>query len=919
MGISDLQTLIETDPVLSKAGVSNVDLVKTAWNNTNGGLGGSTPNRLALVLDGESCLDRLYGGYYSDWGCGGQWNHMLEFMSVLFQTLGNANIHTATFLNGCLEPTRFQDWVTGQLKLKQNVRNVLRHLHKRGTPPPKVWWVPPTGIRSVVRLALRHLGLPVMCSVESHALEVVSFLRENGYHGILGDNSEYCIFDPPRYYSAHKMKLTLKFTLETQEIVMDEIAKSFDLNPNRFSLMAALLGNQTLTESELRQFHSRLIPEMDTSKVSHETVIRAVVNYIRTLVNIDDIDALGTEIFGSSADPRIVKLKEVVEYYNSGTEDGYKKYRPSKKKKKEAIHISTLASDTAQAESESQELYNHIIAGRKVNNIIVKETNETIDGLASLSLVEENDVKDTALDSMEAIAAVASNSVKPSENGKYPTKETKDSPIKDKATIPLVNSEVIKTAAERHRQACMSPYLYNLLTTGEILLPVLMEEENGDIGGIHLIYRELRQRVYGIVFNLHHFKFTKQKNDEELKTAKRRVEEIVKKLGKVKSDSIILKNNEPRSEREVLNEKLEAATLVVSQLAKSLPSESSYEINVREWLPYNKFQQPELVVPSTLSWPVPTVQRLWFGTGLEDKQRRLRAYLSIMSSDSHLMLQTNHVPQHLLLMASVLRYIMSQKSILRKPELDAFLVTAFSPELLDTEYLARMKLDLVTSRGVQLAALFMEGVEMALLANDACGAPVPFLMCCPWLFFDGKLFHSKLRRAVSAKNLLEMCEHRMEVVVKVERMRQAILEGLVPEYNSPALPALMNNINMGPMRNVCMGSVGMGMGPMHMGNSNIGRGTWGNQYNGRGFFNGPMRYGGQSGLVARGGQLVVAGSVVGQWGANYGAGGQRLATGQRVRGNRGGKKNKEKRDKQEPGDEDVKVITVKELMVKEKD
>ena len=224
MGISDLQTLIETDPVLSKAGVSNVDLVKTAWNNTNGGLGGSTPNRLALVLDGESCLDRLYGGYYSDWGCGGQWNHMLEFMSVLFQTLGNANIHTATFLNGCLEPTRFLDWVTGQLKLKQNVRNVLRHLHKRGTPPPKVWWVPPTGIRSVVRLALRHLGLPVMCSVESHALEVVSFLRENGYHGILGDNSEYCIFDPPRYYSAHKMKLTLKFTLETQEIVMDEVS-----------------------------------------------------------------------------------------------------------------------------------------------------------------------------------------------------------------------------------------------------------------------------------------------------------------------------------------------------------------------------------------------------------------------------------------------------------------------------------------------------------------------------------------------------------------------------------------------------------------------------------------------------------------------------------------------------------------------
>ena len=340
-------------------------------------------------------------------------------------------------------------------------------------------------------------------------------------------------------------------------------------------------------------------------------------------------------------------------------------------------------------------------------------------------------------------------------------------------------------------------------------------------------------------------------------------------------------------------------------------------------MPYNKYQQAELVSPTCLSWSVPTVQRLWFGTGLEDKQRRLRAFLSVMSSDSPLMLQTNHVPQHLLLMATVLRYIMSQNNILRKPELDAFLVTAFSPELLDADYLARMKLDLVTSKGVQLAALFMEGVEMALLANDACGAPVPFLMCCPWLFFDGKLFHSKLRRAVSAKNLLEMCEHRMDVVVKVERMRQAILEGLVPEICNPPIPALMNNMGMGGMRNMGMG----GMGPVGMGNMNSGMGPgWVGQFNGRGFnFNngGPMRFGGHmggGGLVARGGQLVVAGSVVGQWGANYGGGAQKLATGQRVRGNRGGKKNREKKERQDQDDDDdVKVMMVKEVMTKEKD
>jgi len=36
---------------------------------------------------------------------------------------------------------RFEEWVSQQMKVRQNVRNVLKHLHKRGTPPPKVWTI----------------------------------------------------------------------------------------------------------------------------------------------------------------------------------------------------------------------------------------------------------------------------------------------------------------------------------------------------------------------------------------------------------------------------------------------------------------------------------------------------------------------------------------------------------------------------------------------------------------------------------------------------------------------------------------------------------------------------------------------------------------------------------------------------------
>lgn len=46
----------------------------------------------------------------------------------------------------------------------------------------------------------------------------------------------------------------------TTEFVVDEVAKSLDLNPNRFCLLGALLGNHILPTSDLENFHRQLAP-----------------------------------------------------------------------------------------------------------------------------------------------------------------------------------------------------------------------------------------------------------------------------------------------------------------------------------------------------------------------------------------------------------------------------------------------------------------------------------------------------------------------------------------------------------------------------------------------------------------------------------------------------------------------------------
>lgn len=287
-------------------------------------------------------------------------------------------------------------------------------------------------------------------------------------------------------------------------------------------------------------------------------------------------------------------------------------------------------------------------------------------------------------------------------------------------------AEVLRTSYQRHQRGHMDPRIYILLTKKEILLPQVLEDEQyREMPSIHLFYRPAREMIYAVLFNLYHQKYMCLKTKDNL---------------------------------------------------------PSPDVIINEWIwsPQNEYKKPDEVYAKQLPWAVPTIQRLWFGTTFDDKHRRMRAFLTIMRSDTPAMLNRNCVPQHLLVLACVLRYILTNpdRSILTRQELDAFIVTAFSPQLVNVDYTQEMVLPGVYLRGVFLASLFMQGTETAQLANDACGVPLPWNLTNPWLFFDGKLFHLKLRMAMSFQNIRELCDDQIDLVMRIDRFRKAILEDL---------------------------------------------------------------------------------------------------------------------------------------------
>ncbi|KAH8031959.1 hypothetical protein HPB51_022279 [Rhipicephalus microplus] len=337
MGIQALQKFIEAN---CPGACVPVDLLKIARNAAVRRPGGransrlpAAGNRLCLVVDGECCLDRLYGGYFSDWVCGGQWNRMVQFLSVLIQTIQNNNIELAVFFNGSLEPQRLEEWHRQQQAERRKVGQVLKHVATKATPPPKVWWIAPVCLRTCLRMALRHLNVTVMCSMDDHRQEVIAFCRENGFHGLMAEDAEYAIFDPPRYFSSAQLKLTYKAVYRFRPLksifVHEEGRMGLNLHPNRFCVLAALLGNYLLSEEDLVPFHRSLCPDAKGKAIPPETLIPAVVEFVRGLPSTEDLDALGARVFPGAPRDKVQRLKNCVHYYLNGTRDGFLRYRPS--------------------------------------------------------------------------------------------------------------------------------------------------------------------------------------------------------------------------------------------------------------------------------------------------------------------------------------------------------------------------------------------------------------------------------------------------------------------------------------------------------------------------------------------------------------------------------------------------------------
>ncbi|TRY92605.1 hypothetical protein DNTS_029263 [Danionella cerebrum] len=779
MGVQGFQEYIEKH---CPAAVVPVELQKLARGSLVGGGRLRPPQTpLRLLVDAENCLHRLYGGFYTDWVSGGQWNHMLGYLAALAKACYNGNIELLVCFNGALEKGRLHEWVKQQVNERQTSQQIVSHVQNKGTPPPKVWFLPPVCMVHCIRLALLRFHIGVVQTIEDHHQEVIAFFRENGFHGLVAYDSDYALCNIPYYFNAQVLKLSRNGkSLTTSQYLMHEVAKQLNLNPNRFVIFASLLGNHILPDEDLAAFHWSLLgPEHPLASLkvrAHQlvlppcdVVIRAVADYVRNLQDVHDLEAIAKDIFKQSqsrTDDKVVRFKKAVDYYatasrplhfppflvrpnqmempatqmlhipsKAGVQQGYSDppvaepvndANPSVKGLLEQHSYSNIPNDGIQ----HTPLYERLSPINKSHSANVNHTEPAFFTASSTSSSSENEENSESTanhvsghkgwdkqrnqnnnpegdhgDQTKSDSSVSSSlnqvlegKVHVGVNVQIPSllsMPTRNHMDITTPPLPAVAPEVLRVAEHRHKKGLMYPYIYHVLTKGEIKLSVTIEDDaNKELPSAVQLYRPIRQYVYGLLFSLAE--------------------------AKKKAERFAMRRN-------------------------CLPEYPA--VIIKEWAAYKgkSPHTPELVEALPFrEWTCPNLKKLWLGKAVEDKNRRMRAFLACMRSDTPAMLNPANVPTPLMI-------------------------------------------DNLDPRGIQLAALFMSGVDMALFANDVCGQPIPWEHCCPWMYFDGKLLQSKLNRASRDKApLIDLCDGQTELVAKVEKMRQSILEGL--NFSRPPQP-----------------------------------------------------------------------------------------------------------------------------------
>lgn len=262
--------------------------------------------KLKIVIDVESCMDRLTCGYYpglnnisqplylfiffnkfnsnliSDWQSGGQWKKISKFYQDLNEKCSSANIEFVFFFDGTMHNSfDLQDW---HQKQSENSKRISRIFNSNGELKIQNWIQPAFATQSIIfeinpeifeklgeKPVQKEKFLFSYYTHQDHKKEIIEYcakfkcdcLLTNDFEiitlfVILNGRDKYPNLKDLNIYSAVDLKLSNSGLLTSKRINIEAILRNLNLSNEQFGWFSILLGTRWIPEQSLNTFHEKL-------------------------------------------------------------------------------------------------------------------------------------------------------------------------------------------------------------------------------------------------------------------------------------------------------------------------------------------------------------------------------------------------------------------------------------------------------------------------------------------------------------------------------------------------------------------------------------------------------------------------------------------------------------------------------------
>uniref|UniRef100_F6U654 Constitutive coactivator of peroxisome proliferator-activated receptor gamma n=1 Tax=Xenopus tropicalis TaxID=8364 RepID=F6U654_XENTR len=274
MGIKGLQSFVQN----SCSNVCSTVNLRTLAARHKSSNPESSPT---IVVDAMGCLRTWYTP--NDWVHGGQWKEYLCSLQTFISAFQAAGIRLVFIFDGVIEKTKREEWVKRRLRDNNEISKIFDFIKANGQQPGRNMFFIPSGISTFTKSALKSLGQEVILSHVEGDYEVAAYGLQHQCLGILGEDSDYLIFNTVPYFSVSKLCLA---SLETIMYLRENLCRELSLRLSDLPLLACLLGNDVIPEKMVACFQRKCMasyPLRNSDQNRRAQVIRAVAAFISNL------------------------------------------------------------------------------------------------------------------------------------------------------------------------------------------------------------------------------------------------------------------------------------------------------------------------------------------------------------------------------------------------------------------------------------------------------------------------------------------------------------------------------------------------------------------------------------------------------------------------------------------------------------